>query len=83
MSDVTKEHSDFANQGHNLASSNWSAWWCAYQYAASVKSDLLPLIDKGCDYAEKQKHVPQKYLAAAETLYWQAIDRLAKARGES
>ena len=70
----TKAHKDFLNHGHALARSAWSAWYTAYQYAAEIQSPLLPLIDKGCDYAEKQRHVPDKYLRAAEALYNSALD---------
>jgi hypothetical protein len=74
---MTKAHTDFLNHGHGLANSNWSAWYCAYQYAAEINSPLLGLIDRGCNYAYKQQHVPAKFLSAAEKLYRQAIDSVS------
>lgn len=70
---MTKELQDFRNHGHKLDRSDWSAWFTAFRYAESVRSPLLPLIDKGCDYAERQRHVPEKYLRAAEQLYQDAM----------
>ena len=64
----------FLNHGHGLSCSSWSAWFTAFQYADSLGSPLLKEIDKGCDYAGQQKHVPQRYLAAAERLYSEAIN---------
>jgi hypothetical protein len=75
---ASQAHNDFLNHGHALAQSSWSAWYSAYRYAEEIKSSLLPLIDKGCDYAEKMKPIPTKYLNAGERLYRQAIDSLAK-----
>jgi hypothetical protein len=74
---LTKELNDFLNHGNRLDCSNWSAWFAAYRYAESIGSPLLPLIDKGCDYAEQQRHVPKKYLDAAERLFRQAMDSVA------
>jgi hypothetical protein len=76
---LTQAHNDFLHHGHGLSNSNWSAWWCAYQYAAEVDSPLLPLIDKGCDYAEKMKPIPNKYLKAAERLFHDAVSAKAAA----
>lgn len=64
---------NFQAHGHKLDCSDWSAWFTAFQYANSIGSPLLPLIDKGCDYAEKQRRVPDKYLKAAERLFAQAM----------
>ena len=75
---VTLAHNDFLIHGHALATSCWSAWWCAYQYAAEIKSPLLTLIDKGCDYAEKMLPIPSKYLKAAQKLWKQAQDALSE-----
>jgi hypothetical protein len=70
---MTKAHNDFLNRGHALILSGWTAWWTAYQYAAETKSPLLSLIDKGCDFAERQRPVPAKYLRAAEQLFQEAL----------
>lgn len=66
---LSTAHNDFLIHGHKLANSDWSAWWCAYQYATEIGSPLLPLIDKGCNYAEQMRPVPAKYLNAAQKLW--------------
>lgn len=76
----SKAHEDFMNHGHGLALSSWDAWFCAYQYAAEINSPILNLIEKGCDYAEKMKPIPERYLAAAQSLFYEAISKCSQAR---
>lgn len=75
---MTEAHRQFLNFGHTLVNSNWSAWYCAYQYASEINSNLLPLIEKGCDYAEQMKRIPEKYLRAGEELFNQAMKACKK-----
>lgn len=70
---MSTSRAQFLAHGHKLANSNWTAWYCAYQYASEFHKDVLPMIDKGCNYAEKQKPVPMKYLKVAEALYQTAL----------
>ena len=64
---------NFQSHGHKLATSDWTAWCTALDYAEAIGSPLAALIDRGCDYAEQQRPVPDKYLRAAERLFAQAM----------
>lgn len=64
---------NFVNHGHKLDTSDWSAWYSAYKYAEEHHPEYVKAIDKGCDCADKQKPVPDKYLKVAQQLYATAL----------